>query len=102
MALITCPECGSQISDKAKSCPQCGFVLHNSKSNKIKEVISKRKKLMLICLAAVIVCSAGAIFSLTGLTQYEREALENCQRLKDMLKDPNSFTLYEEHLCLSR
>ena len=24
MALITCPECGKQISDKAKQCPNCG------------------------------------------------------------------------------
>lgn len=24
MALITCPECGKQISDKAKTCPNCG------------------------------------------------------------------------------
>ena len=24
MALITCPECGKEISDKAKTCPNCG------------------------------------------------------------------------------
>lgn len=24
MALINCPECGKEISDKAKSCPNCG------------------------------------------------------------------------------
>ena len=27
MALITCPECGKQISDKALSCPNCGLPL---------------------------------------------------------------------------
>lgn len=27
MALITCPECGQQVSDTAKSCPHCGYVL---------------------------------------------------------------------------
>ena len=27
MALIECPECGSSISDKAVSCPHCGFPL---------------------------------------------------------------------------
>ena len=26
MALINCPECGNQVSDKAKFCPHCGFV----------------------------------------------------------------------------
>ena len=25
MALITCPECGSLISDKAEKCPHCGL-----------------------------------------------------------------------------
>lgn len=24
MALINCPECGKEISDKAASCPNCG------------------------------------------------------------------------------
>ena len=27
MALIKCPECGKEVSDKATSCPQCGFPL---------------------------------------------------------------------------
>ena len=27
MALITCPECGKQISDKAPACIHCGFPL---------------------------------------------------------------------------
>ena len=24
MALISCPECGKEVSDKAESCPHCG------------------------------------------------------------------------------
>ncbi len=27
MALITCPECKKEISDKAKACPSCGYEL---------------------------------------------------------------------------
>ena len=27
MALITCKECGKEISDSAKSCTHCGYVL---------------------------------------------------------------------------
>ena len=30
MALINCPECGKQISDKAASCPDCGYPLQKS------------------------------------------------------------------------
>lgn len=29
MALISCPECNKQISDKAISCPNCGFPINN-------------------------------------------------------------------------
>ena len=25
MALVNCPECGKEISDKAKSCPNCAY-----------------------------------------------------------------------------
>ena len=30
MALIKCPECNKEISDKAKSCPYCGFPINNN------------------------------------------------------------------------
>lgn len=31
MALISCPECGKQISDKASSCPNCGTPIAEKK-----------------------------------------------------------------------
>jgi len=37
MSLINCPECGKQISDKAKSCPNCGFPIEEM--NKSEEAI---------------------------------------------------------------
>ena len=37
MALIKCPECGKEISDKAISCPNCGNPM-NSQSVKVAEV----------------------------------------------------------------
>ena len=33
MALIKCPECGREISDKAASCPNCGFPINTGNSN---------------------------------------------------------------------
>ena len=30
MALITCPECGREISDQATSCPNCGYPINNT------------------------------------------------------------------------
>lgn len=34
MAIINCPECNKGISNKAESCPNCGFPINN-KNNKI-------------------------------------------------------------------
>lgn len=32
MALIKCPECGKEISDKAEACPNCGCPINNNSS----------------------------------------------------------------------
>ena len=36
MALIKCPECGKEISDKSKACIHCGYPLGNIVYNEIK------------------------------------------------------------------
>ena len=36
MALITCPECGGQVSDKADVCIHCGYPLKDNKSEENK------------------------------------------------------------------
>lgn len=33
MALITCPECGKEVSDKSEVCIHCGFPIINTKCN---------------------------------------------------------------------
>ena len=33
MALINCPECKKEISDKVKACPNCGFPLSTDDDN---------------------------------------------------------------------
>lgn len=37
MALIKCPECGSEISDKATECPNCGYILEKKPIAKVCE-----------------------------------------------------------------
>ena len=45
MALINCTECGTEMSDKAKSCPKCGCPnLYLAESNSIKENKTEKKK----------------------------------------------------------
>ena len=42
MALINCPECGKEVSDKADTCPNCGLAvkkeLKNQKEKEKKEI----------------------------------------------------------------
>lgn len=44
MALITCPECGKEISDQAKKCNKCGYPLPKRKNKNI----SKYQKIALV------------------------------------------------------
>lgn len=44
MALITCKECNNQISDKATSCPHCGFVQRSELEEMEDKIILSREK----------------------------------------------------------
>lgn len=59
MAMVTCPECGKEISDSAPSCPHCGYIkapTENLRSTKLSE--PKKNKFLGI---AYIVCGVAAI-----------------------------------------
>lgn len=64
MALVTCPECGKEISDTAKSCPNCGFDIQKylrkdiKKSNKI----SSRYRKIFICIFIAILAIVAIVF----------------------------------------
>ena len=53
MALIKCPECGKEISDKAKACPECGYKMKKSKKKFIP---------ILIFVLLVVACVGLLIF----------------------------------------
>lgn len=53
MALITCPECGKEISSSALQCPHCGYAL-KKKSKGFKYDKSNRKYAVIGCIVFVI------------------------------------------------
>lgn len=57
MALIKCPECGQQISDKANVCPNCGHPIayENAKENMNSFFKQKWVKAVGIIIAIVII-----------------------------------------------
>jgi hypothetical protein len=137
MAMINCPECGAEISDKAKKCIHCGKVL-------IEEIVPKRfcvecgkevpadstecpycgcpieekanndnvpqqkssKKLKKIIIPVVIVAIIAIVaFTITNfiknnLNEDEQLAYQNATKMKSMMKDPDSFKLYDEMFLL--
>lgn len=45
MALIKCPECELQVSDKALSCPHCGYPMQTNKATSTRKKNNKRRRL---------------------------------------------------------
>ncbi len=91
MALKACRECGQQISSKAKSCPQCGYV---PKGGLMQKQFGCGSTLLLIFVCALlyfVITGAGAGGSSSGQSRSftESDALYLCQQaIKSVMKDP--------------
>ena len=44
MALVKCPECGKEISDKANSCPSCGYPINQTEMELEQDRVNIRNK----------------------------------------------------------
>ena len=57
MALIKCPECNGDVSDKAATCPHCGygFEVSNKGDNKEKQLIEGKKLILTVVSIMAIV-----------------------------------------------
>lgn len=65
MALIKCPECGREISDKAGTCPNCGHPI--SSQNKQKKSLKRGDIILLIVFIAGCVSIAfGVLYAIYG------------------------------------
>lgn len=93
MAMIQCPECGQEISGTSEKCIHCGKVLVK-KANKKPVIIG----VVIVAIAVII----GLVLSFGGtiLNEDEQLAYENAVTLKNMMKDPDSFKLYENDMYL--
>ena len=92
MALINCPECGKEISDKSEVCIHCGFPLINTKCN-INGVIYDFKEELPIALLEKVddhVSAIGIIRLKTSLTL--GDAGELLEIIREKRAIPSSFT----------
>ena len=68
MALIKCPECGKEISDTVKKCPNCGY------KNKKK---LNRKKIVIICIISLVLLIGGCVSIITIIVKTGAEIYVN-------------------------
>ena len=84
MALIKCPECGGQVSDKADVCIHCGYPIKNIDNTLIREetnkeiVLTDKEKVIALAKDGLKVQAIKEIQSQTNLNLHEaRKLLEN-------------------------
>lgn len=86
MALINCPECGKEVSDKAISCPNCGYVINSPLPyySYRKTYFFQKKKFWIIFSACILIIAAG-LFGYKKYTDYlkEQTILEEIQMKKE-------------------
>lgn len=82
MALIQCPECGKEISDKVKACPFCGYPMEEGLGNpqpvavtsiSIQSNPEKRKKLITAIIAVIVVI----IVAIAGFSAWQSSKAAN-------------------------
>lgn len=62
MALIKCPECGKEISDRAKACPECRYELkQNVEAIKRDSFFRKNKKAVLSVGIVILIAIVAGI-----------------------------------------
>lgn len=88
MALINCPECTKEISDKVKTCPHCGYPFNDDQtqgiintSNGLKERIIEKRKPVIISL--LIVLSIVAVLLTTNNINLAKSNKEKATLFKD-------------------
>ncbi len=70
MALVKCPECGHDVSNTAKRCPNCGFKL--PKPQKSLEEKKKARLLTVILVISGIILASAAVGGFLGYKYYLR------------------------------
>ena len=54
MALINCPECGNQVSERAQACPHCGYNVSSFTQNVERQKLIKKDEVILLISHRVI------------------------------------------------
>ena len=87
MALIKCPECGKEISEKATKCPNCGISFINT-------CLIKMKISVVVFIISIIVIIGCSIYISNNKVDAAKERLDNFTRIgTEYYKEDNELKL---------
>ena len=105
MAMIKCPECAKDISDRSYNCIHCGFPLQDNKtetttnklepnivSSQMKNIGNNIKIVAIIAVSLMVICLAIGVKS-NMLIGDDKIAYEKMLVAADSFKDPSSVRL---------
>ena len=98
MSLIKCPECGKEISDQSKKCPNCGYPLKKELIGKGKLHFGKKAIAIIAGIIIVICCAVFiGIYRLNHIKVDDDElaVYDSIMDIKNELLDPDSLIVYE-------
>lgn len=110
MALIKCPECESEISDKAEACPKCGCPIQKIQSETETDTVSfsevaqaparKSRFLIILIISIILIILLFIIFGLFHLSgkNHQKTHIETTDETYNLDKDYNFKGI---RLCIS-
>ncbi len=127
MALIKCPECGKEVSDRSEACIHCGYPMDSKETivstdetyeaheeatkssvcqtDVMKPIkVFKSKKIIIAVIAAIvliILISSILIIASNRLSSEEEYGLKMVDKYQDMLKNPDSLVLRSDIAVIS-
>ncbi len=103
----SCHECGKEIPIEAKECPFCGCPLEIDDLSVIpetKKTIKNKKLIIVATVIIVITCIIVFAFNYinSSLNEDEQFACRNVETMQGMMKNPESFQLYDEMFLIKK
>ncbi len=90
MALIKCPECGKEISDTAKSCPNCGYRIKRPKNNVKRKLIIIGGAILIIIVVTLLIIQNGR-YKEDSSPFYTMESGTKMKEIHDLYREPDDI-----------
>lgn len=93
MALINCPECKNKISDKAESCPKCGYEINKNSNNNLS---IKKNNSNYVMIVIVIILVIGAIYLLDNTNKNKGNTPNTTSPTTTSAVNLNGYSVYND------